>query len=138
VAFNRQWTHMVRRNVYAYVGDLDAEVAQKAGIHDPVILKVADGILNDLKCALTGDGKHVTVELAPRLATVNRPFRELKFKTDKGDALVQMPDFLDEKVRTAVTIPDRGTALFFGGRSLTGPNRRLVLLVSVNLIRLGR
>jgi hypothetical protein len=138
VAFNRQWTHMVRRNVYAYVGELDVEVAQKAGIHDPIIRKVADGILNDLKCVLTGDGKHVTLELEPRLASVNRPFRELKFETDKGEALVQLPDFRDETVKTAVTIPDRGTVLFFGGRSLTREGRRLVLLVSVNLIRLGR
>ncbi|MHC4780162.1 MAG: hypothetical protein ACYTFG_16450 [Planctomycetota bacterium] len=138
VAFNRQWTHIFRRNVSAYIGDLDAEVAQKAGIHDPIIRTVADGILTNMKCVLTGDGKHITLELLPKLASVKRPFREMKFKTDRGEALVQMPDLQGETIQTSVTIPDGGTVLFFGGRSITKEGRRLVLLVSVNLIRLGR
>ncbi|GEM_PF-2523593 len=138
VCFNRQATHIARRNVFAYVADLDVEVAQRASIHDPIMRVLSDGVLLEIEPTLAGDGEHVTLDLNPGLARASQPFREAKVETKQGEATVHLPRVSTERLRTAVTLPDGGAVLFLGGSALARQGRRTALLVSVKLIRLGR
>jgi len=137
VAFNRQRAFLARRNVAAYVADYDVEVAQAAGAMDPIMDACSDGVLLDARAAVAGDGRNVTLDLAPGIARLERPIREGRYKMEGLEWPMALPEFAIEEFRTSLTVADGGTVLFLGGRVLTGKDRRLVLLVTVKLARPG-
>ncbi len=113
-AFNTQRVNVSLLNQISYVKDFDVEVAQLQEIGDPVMGRIDEGVILDVRPIVSADRRYITLELRPTVARVVRPIAT--FQTTLG-ALLSTPVFLHlpelrlQKVQTTVTVPDGGTIL---------------------------
>jgi hypothetical protein len=131
--FNRQRVHIVSSKEMPVIADADVEVAQGAGIGDPIMAVIRDGVVHDLVPVLTGDGRHIVMDLRPTSAKMSSPVltslgKGIDFKVHKF--LVD-----EQRIRTSITVPDGGTAAFVCGPDESAPTRRALILISGRIVR---
>ena len=120
-AFNAQRANVQMLNQLAYIRDFDVEVAQNATIGDPIVGRIEEGVVLDVRPIVSSDRRFVTLELRPTVAELVRPIPT--FSTLLGVALstpvfIQTPELRIQRVETTVTVPDKGTVLI-GGMKVT-------------------
>lgn len=111
--FNGQRANLMVSNQLAYVRDYDPQILGNQVIPDPIIDVVNDGVSLDIRPIVSFDRKYITIELRPTVAVLTPPPPAMRVV---GTALgnIEAPQLEIQRVRTTVTIPDRGT-MFVGG-----------------------
>lgn len=120
-AFNAQRANVQLLNQLAYIRDFDVEVAQAATIGDPIVGRIEEGVVLDVRPIVSSDRRFVTLELRPTVATLVRPiptFSTLLGVAASTPVFIQTPELRIQRVETTVTVPDRGTVLI-GGMKVT-------------------
>ena len=113
--YNTQRANLTVLNEIAYIKDFDVEIAQAAVIADPIVDKIREGVVLDVKPIVSHDRRFVTLELRPTVATVVRPIRQFQTQLGVGSAVtLQLPEMHKESVNTTVVVPDGGTLLLGG------------------------
>ena len=118
--FNTQRANMLISNQVAYIRDFDIEVATGFGLPDPIVDVVQDGISLDVRPIVSADRRFITLELRPTVARLvslppNLPFILTPITAGGGLTVrIETPVLRVERVRTTVTIPDRGVLLLGG------------------------
>ncbi len=115
MVYNTQRAHLMVLNEVAYVKDFDVEIAQAAVIADPIIDKVREGVVLDVRPIVSHDRRYVTLELRPTVATLVRPIRTFTTQLANGSAVtLQLPELRKQAINTTVVVPDGGTLLLGG------------------------
>jgi general secretion pathway protein D len=113
-------------NQTSYVRDFDVEVAQASFIADPKIDVIHDGIVLDVRPIIRHDRKSVTLIMEPTLATLQRPI-PLFTTSLAGSTLpvtLQLPILTVKSFATTAQVPDGGTVLIGGLRTILTRERR--------------
>ncbi len=119
--FNTQRAHIILSNQLAYVRDYDIELATAVAIPDPQVDLVQDGVVLDVRPIVSADRRFITLELRPTVArlipspSLTSPMNP-NVTTPVGpvSVTIETPVLRIERVRTTVTMPDRGTILLGG------------------------
>jgi type II secretory pathway component GspD/PulD (secretin) len=119
--FNTQRAHIILSNQLAYVRDYDIELATAVAIPDPQVDLVQDGVVLDVRPIVSADRRFITLELRPTVArlipspSLQSPMSP-NVTTPVGpvSVTIETPVLRIERVRTTVTMPDRGTILLGG------------------------
>lgn len=112
---NTQRAHLMVLNEVSYVKDFDVEIAQASTIADPVIDKIREGVILDVRPIVSHDRRYITLELRPTVATLIKPIRTFTTQLGVGAAVTfQLPELQKQAVNTTVVIPDGGTLLLAG------------------------
>lgn len=115
MVYNTQRANLTVLNEIAYVKDYDVEIAQASVVADPVIDKIREGVVLDVRPIVSHDRRFVTLELRPTVATLVRPIRNFQTQLGVGAAVtLQLPELHKESVNTTVVVPDGGTLLLGG------------------------
>ena len=113
-------------NQISYVRDFNVEVAQASFIADPKIDVIHDGIVLDVRPVIRHDRKSVTLTIEPTVARLVRPIPT--FTTSLGGStlpvLLQLPELLVQTFSTTIQVPDGGTVLIGGLRTILNRERR--------------
>ncbi len=103
-------------NQVAYVKDFDVEIAMGSSIADPIIGVVEDGVVLDVRPAVSADRRFVVLDLRPTVAQLRRPIQT--FTTSLGvsgnSVTIHLPELDITKVRTTIPMPDGSTVLLGG------------------------
>lgn len=103
-------------NQVAYVKDFDVEIAMGSSIADPIIGVVEDGVVLDVRPAVSADRRFVILDLRPTVAQLRRPIQT--FTTSLGvsgnSVTIHLPELDITKVRTTIPMPDGSTVLLGG------------------------
>jgi tetratricopeptide (TPR) repeat protein len=118
--YNTQRANVQVLNQVSYVQDFEVEIAQASNIANPVIQTIQDGIVLDVRPVVAQNRKFVTLELRPTVAVLTRPIATFTTSLASGPVTanapvtIQLPELRVSRVRTTVTMPDRGTLLLGG------------------------
>ncbi|MCI0340303.1 MAG: hypothetical protein L0216_04005 [Planctomycetales bacterium] len=119
--YNTQRANVHMLNQLAYIRDFDVEVAQAATIGDPIVGRIEEGVVLDVKPIVSSDRRYVTLELRPTVAELVRPiptFSTLLGVANSTPVFIHTPELRIKRAQTTVTVPDRGTVLI-GGMKVT-------------------
>lgn len=123
---NRERGHVAVINQTTYVRDFDVEVAQASFIADPKVDVIQDGIVLDVQPVIQHDRKYIILNLNPTVAELTRPIPT--FTTSlAGSTLpvtLQLPNLTVTSFATTAKVPDGGTVLLGGLRTLFNKERR--------------
>lgn len=123
---NRNRANMAVINQTSYVRDFEVEVAQASFIADPKIDVIHDGVVLDIKPIIRHDRQAVTLNLEPTIAELVRPIPT--FTTSlAGSTLpvtLQLPQMTVKSLATTTEVPDGGTVLLGGLRTILSRERR--------------
>lgn len=118
--FNTQRAHISIVQQLSFVRDFDVEVAQSAYIADPVIGTIQSGLVLDVRPTVSNDNKYITLEMRPTFADlVGGVFQEIDTTLGGvGVVTIQVPELQLQSVETTVRIPDQGTIMLGGFKSI--------------------
>jgi type II secretory pathway component GspD/PulD (secretin) len=126
--YNTQRANITLITQLSFIQDFDVEVAQTAFIADPIVGVIQDGLVLDVQPTVSHDRKYVTMQLKPTIATLQRPIPT--FTTSLGafttPVTIQIPTLRVEKAATTVRVPDGGTILLGGLKSINMKDLRAV------------
>ncbi len=132
-SFNRQRSNLISMRQTSVIGDIDVEVADTAGIGDPIVRVVSDGLAFDLLPSLGGDGKHVMYTFKSQAVKMTDPI-VVKLEPHLKN-VVHRFDVTYENLQTCITIPDGGAVLFILGPTDGDMSRITAALVSARIVR---
>jgi len=116
--YNNTRASMHVLNEVSYIKDFEVEIAQAAGVANPVIGTIYDGVSLDVRPVVDSDLKFITLELRPTVMTLNRPIPNFTTTLGVGQPIsIQLPEVALQRVRTTVTLPD-GATMMLGGMRL--------------------
>jgi hypothetical protein len=116
----------------SFVSDHDAEVAQGARIADPLVGRIFDGLVANVRPMLSLDGREVTLELALRLSRVDPLFLMPPRRTGAAaSGILHLPRQRVLRHEASVTFPRGGCRVIDAGTGMAEPGRRLLIVVSV-------
>ncbi|MDA1194373.1 MAG: hypothetical protein O2894_04245 [Planctomycetota bacterium] len=123
--YNTQRANLTVVNQLSYIQDFDVEVAQTSFIADPIVGIIQDGLTLDVRPTVSNDRRYITLELQPTVADLLEPIPT--FATSLAAAfapvIIQLPELRLQQARTTVRIPDRGSILIGGLKSITTVDR---------------
>ncbi|MEZ6196079.1 MAG: hypothetical protein R3F20_10200 [Planctomycetota bacterium] len=115
LVYNTQRANLTVLNEVSYIKDYDVEIAQASVIADPIVDKVREGTVLDVRPIVSHDRRFITLELRPTVATLVRPIRQFTTNLAVGSAVtIQLPELRKQSVSTTVVVPDQGTLLLGG------------------------
>jgi tetratricopeptide (TPR) repeat protein len=124
--YNTQRANLTVVNQLSYIQDYDVEVAQTSFIADPIVGIVQDGLTLDVRPTVSNDRKWITLELQPTVADLIEPIPT--FATTLAAAfspvIIQLPELRLQQARLTVRIPDKGSILVGGLKSITTIDRQ--------------
>ena len=116
--YNNTRASMHVLNEISYIKDFEVEIAQAAGVANPVIGTVYDGVTLDVRPVVDSDLKFITMELRPTVMTLQLPIPNFTTTLGVGQPIsIQLPEVSLQRVRTTVTLPD-GATMMLGGMRL--------------------
>jgi Flp pilus assembly secretin CpaC/tetratricopeptide (TPR) repeat protein len=124
--YNTQRANLTVVNQISFVQDFDVEVAQTAFIADPVIGVIQDGLTLDVRPTVSNDRQYITLELRPTIANLVTPIATFQTLLGASIAIVsaqnpvtiQLPEIDLQVAETTVRIPDRGSILLGGLKTI--------------------
>ncbi|MBN2492275.1 MAG: hypothetical protein JXQ29_15620 [Planctomycetes bacterium] len=134
-SFNRQRAHAVSILERSVIDGVDAEVAQKASIGDPIVGTLRSGFLVDARASLVGDGKTLGLDLLAAFVATSEP-RVVAYR--EGEPyVVHEYDAEAANLATNVLLPDGGAMAFLRGTVPGRPDLELVYLVNARTTRVS-
>ncbi|MDF1701580.1 MAG: hypothetical protein P1V36_10540 [Planctomycetota bacterium] len=123
--YNTQRANLTVVNQLSYIQDFDVEVAQTSFIADPIVGIIQDGLTLDVRPTVSNDRRYITLELQPTVADLLEPIPT--FATSLAAAfapvIIQLPELRLQQARTTVRIPDQGSILIGGLKTITTVDR---------------
>lgn len=87
---------------------------------DPVVSIIRDGIVLDVRPTVSADRRYITLELRPTLAILLRPIPTFTTSLGVGAPVaIQTPQLSLQRIRTTVTVPDGGSFVIGGMRTMS-------------------
>ncbi len=140
--YNTQRANLTVVNQISFVQDFDVEVAQTAFIADPVIGVIQDGLTLDVRPTVSHDRQYITMELRPTIANLVTPistFQTLLGASTLGvvsaqnPVTIQLPEIDLRVAESTVKIPDRGSILLGGLKSISIADKKSTTPVLGNI-----
>lgn len=124
--FNTQRANITVLNQTSFIQDFDVQVAQTAFIADPSINVIQDGLVLDVRPTISYDRKFITLELQPAVADLLEPIPT--FTTSLAGltqpVTFQLPELRVSSAATTVIVPDGGSVLLGGLKTVRFVDRR--------------
>ncbi len=143
--YNTQRANLSAVRQISFVQDFDVEVAQTQFIADPVIGVLQDGVVLDVRPTVSNDRQFITLELRPTVVEVQSPIAT--FQTLLGAAIavfaaqspvvIQLPEIEIRQAQSTVRIPDGGTVLLGGLKSIRTQDLKSTTPILGNIPVLG-
>jgi type II secretory pathway component GspD/PulD (secretin)/tetratricopeptide (TPR) repeat protein len=110
---------LVVANQVSYISDFDVEIASSASIADPIVSVANDGVFLDVRPVVTADRRFVWIDVRPTVAKLKRPIATLQTSLGTGSPVnLMLPELELQKVRTRALVPDGGTLLLGGMKTV--------------------
>jgi type II secretory pathway component GspD/PulD (secretin) len=124
--YNTQRANLTVVNQLSYIQDFDVEVAQTSFIADPIVGIVQDGLTLDVRPTVSNDRKWITLELQPTVADLIEPIPTFAttLASSFSPVIIQLPELRLQQARLTVRIPDKGSILIGGLKSITTIDRQ--------------
>jgi len=124
--YNTQRANLTVVNQLSYIQDFDVEVAQTSFIADPIVGIIQDGLTLDVRPTVSNDRRYITLELQPTVADLRQPIATFATSLSASFApvIIQLPELRLQQARTTVRIPDQGSILIGGLKSITTVDRK--------------
>ncbi len=117
---NTQRAHVSVLNEVAYISDFNTSTATGIAVADPVVSIIRDGIVLDVRPTVSADRRYITLELRPTLAILLRPIPTFTTSLGVGSPVaIQTPNLSLQRIRTTVTVPDGGSFVIGGMRTMS-------------------
>lgn len=117
---NTQRAHVSVLNEVAYISDFNTSTATGIAVADPVVSIIRDGIVLDVRPTVSADRRYITLELRPTLAILLRPIPTFTTSLGVGAPVaIQTPQLSLQRIRTTVTVPDGGSFVIGGMRTMS-------------------
>ncbi|MFM8385426.1 MAG: hypothetical protein ACKOCB_01210 [Planctomycetia bacterium] len=124
--YNTQRANLTVVNQLSYIQDYDVEVAQTSFIADPIVGIVQDGLTLDVRPTVSNDRRWITLELQPTVADLIEPIPT--FATTLAatftPVIIQLPELRLQQARLTVRVPDDGSVLVGGLKSVQTIDRK--------------
>ncbi|MFT7516562.1 MAG: type II secretory pathway component GspD/PulD (secretin)/tetratricopeptide (TPR) repeat protein [Myxococcota bacterium] len=116
---NTARANLVVANQVSYISDFDVEIASSASIADPIVSVANDGVFLDVRPVVTADRRFVWIDVRPTVANLKRPIATLQTSLGTGSPVnLMLPELELQKVRTRALVPDGGTLLLGGMKTV--------------------
>ncbi|MBT8485509.1 MAG: hypothetical protein KJO43_08005, partial [Phycisphaerae bacterium] len=129
--FNGQRAWIAVTTQQAFVSGLQAITGDSSGAFQPIVNTVADGFVLDVEAVISSDRRYVTINVQFDQAEI-LGFEETSFTGAAGggggaggggaaqafDGTIQLPILEGSFIRTTVSVPDKGTVLLGGQRTV--------------------
>ena len=116
---NTARANLVVANQVSYISDFDVEIASSASIADPIVSVANDGVFLDVRPVVTADRRFVWIDVRPTVAKLKRPIATLQTSLGTGSPVnLMLPELELQKVRTRALVPDGGTLLLGGMKTV--------------------
>lgn len=112
-AFNGQISHSLVIDQAAYIKDAEVNQTGVVPVINPVIGILNSGSILQVRPTVSYDRKYVILEIEPTLA-VQLPSRFKRLTLNLTNLDVEFPVLSVTKIKTTITVPDRGTVLVGG------------------------
>ncbi len=124
--YNAQRAYVTMINEVAYIQDFDVEVAQTAFIADPQIGVIPDGIVLDVRPTVSADRRYITLEVQTTVANLTRPIPTFSTTLGgtTGSVTIQLPEVRVSNAATTVRVPDGGSLILGGLKTIASVERR--------------
>ena len=124
--FNTERAYVTVVNQISFLQDFDVDVANTAFIANPEIGILQEGVVLDVRPTISYDRKYVTLEVRTAVAELERPIPT--FETSLGgftDPITfQLPRMRMENANTTVRVPDGGSVILGGLKTIRHVNRK--------------
>jgi type II secretory pathway component GspD/PulD (secretin) len=119
MVYNTARANLVVANQVSYISDFDVEIASSAAIADPIVAIANDGVFLDVRPVVTADRRFVWIDVRPTIANLQRPIPTLQTSLGTGSPVnLMLPELELQKVRTRALVPDGGTLLLGGMKTI--------------------
>ena len=116
---NTARANLIVANQVSYISDFDVEIASSASIADPIVSVANDGVFLDVRPVVTADRRFVWIDVRPTVAKLKRPIATLQTSLGTGSPVnLMLPELDLQKVRTRALVPDGGTLLLGGMKTV--------------------
>jgi type II secretory pathway component GspD/PulD (secretin) len=124
--YNTQRANLTVVNQLSYIQDFDVEVAQTSFIADPIVGIIQDGLTLDVRPTVSNDRRYITLELQPTVADLIEPIPTFAttLASSFAPVIIQLPELKLQQARVTVRIPDRGSILIGGLKSIITVDRQ--------------
>ncbi|MEQ8765853.1 MAG: hypothetical protein RL885_18180 [Planctomycetota bacterium] len=124
--YNAQRAYVTMINQVSYIQDFDVEVAQTSFIADPQIGVIPDGIVLDVRPTVSADRKYITLEVQTTVASLTRPIPTFSTTLGgtTGSVTIQLPEVRVSNAATTVRVPDGGSLILGGLKTISSVERR--------------
>lgn len=124
--FNSQRANVARVNSRSYIQDYDVQVATGTSIFDPVIGHVDSGVVLDVRPTVSHDLRYIDLELHTTLSDIAPNMRTLPAAVGGPNSpVIELPELDVQSISSTMRIPDGGTLMIGGNRSITDANNEL-------------
>ncbi len=124
--FNTERAYVTVINEVSFLQDFDVDVANTAFIANPEIGILQEGVVLDVRPTISYDRKYVTLDVRTTVAKLQRPIDI--FETTLGGftdtVTFQLPRLEVQNANTTVLVPDGGSVILGGLKTLNYVNRR--------------
>lgn len=137
--YNTQRANLTVVNQLSYIQDFDVEVAQTSFIADPIVGIIQDGLTLDVRPTVSNDRRYITLELQPTVADLLEPIPTFATSLASSFApiIIQLPELRIQSARTTVRVPDQGTILIGGLKTINTVDRQAITPILGDLPILG-
>jgi general secretion pathway protein D len=124
--YNTERAYVTVLNEVSFLQDFDVDVANTAFIANPEIGILQEGVVLDVRPTISYDRKFVTLDVRTTVAKLQRPIDI--FETTLGGftdtVTFQLPRLEVQNANTTVIVPDGGSVILGGLKTLNYVNRR--------------
>ncbi|MCA8939062.1 MAG: hypothetical protein KDB07_04615, partial [Planctomycetes bacterium] len=114
-AYNTQRSNIAIINQIPYIEDFQPQTAAGAGIANPIMDTILDGVVLEVVPTISNDRRFITLEVQPTIAELVFPIPTFVTTLGPTSAVtIQIPELRLQSARTTVRIPDGG-AIVIGG-----------------------
>jgi type II secretory pathway component GspD/PulD (secretin) len=130
--YNCQRSWIAVGNVISYISNVVPVTGDNSGAFSPIIGQLIVGFVLDIEACISGDRRYVTMTVNFGL-NQNAKFKEQPVtgaagggggggggggRAEQFRAVIQLPEVTGTQINTTVTVPDKGTILLGGARSV--------------------
>ncbi len=124
--FNTERAYVTVINEVSFLQDFDVDVANTAFIANPEIGVIQEGVVLDVRPTVSYDRQYVTLEVRTSVAELERPIEtfETTLAGFTDPVTFQIPRLTVQNANTTVVVPDGGSVILGGLKTITHVNRR--------------
>ena len=137
--YNTERAYMTVVNQISFLQDFDVDVANTAFIANPDIGILQEGVVLDVRPAISYDRKYITLDVRTTIADLERPIPtfETTLAGFTDSVTFELPRMRIENAQTTVRVPDGGSVVLGGLKTIRHINRKATVPWLGNIPVLG-